>query len=493
MKRKTATRSVIVASIIAVMSGGLSSVYGPAFGEAQAGVIPPSKPTPPALANPSPSAAAAHNFSSIVERFGPAVVNISVIGESQFTDTFAPGPGLDPNDPFSQFYRRFGPNTPHRAPNNPMVQGMGSGFIISSDGMILTNVHVIKGAKEVTVKLTDRREYKAKVLGADPLSDVAVIKINAGDLPTVVLGNPTFAKVGEPVLAIGSPYGFKNTVTSGIISGKSRVLPNDTYVPFIQTDVAVNPGNSGGPLFNINGEVIGINSQIYSRTGGYQGLSFAIPIDVATKVQSQLVRYGKVTRGRLGISIQEVNQALAESFGLEKSAGALISAVEKGSPAEKAELRAGDVIVRLAGKPIDRSSDLPSIVADLKPGTAAQAKIIRRGSSKTLSVTVGEINSPAVAKAEDRDLAKERLGVAVRELNDDEKRQTGIPNEVLVERTAGPAARAGIQSGDVILALNGAPITNVDELRRLVDSSGKRVAMLVQRDNSRLFLPVEFG
>ena len=327
------------------------------------------------------------------------------------------------------------------------MHGQGSGFIISPDGRILTNAHVVDGAQEVTVKLTDKREFKAKVVGVDRKSDVAVLKIEATNLPTVKFGNPAEAKVGEWVLAIGSPFGFENSVTAGIVSAKGRALPDEGLVPFIQTDVAVNPGNSGGPLFNLKGEVIGINSQIFSRTGGYEGLSFAVPIDVAVKVQDQLVAHGKVTRGRLGVMIQNVNQALAESFGLSKPMGALVSSVEKGSPAEKAGVEPGDVIVKLNGKDVADSAELPAQVADIKPGGTAKLEVIRKGKSQELNVTVGETKDGKVAANDAGQQEPGRLGVAVRPLDPDEQRQAGVKGGVLVEEATGAAARAGIQPG----------------------------------------------
>jgi len=371
-----------------------------------------------------------------------------------------------------------------------VMHGLGSGFIISQDGLILTNAHVVDGAQEVVVKLTDRREFKAKVLGVDKQSDIAVIRIDAKNLPTVQIGDPSRVLVGEPVLAIGSPYGFDNTATAGIVSAKSRSLPDDNYVPFLQTDVAVNPGNSGGPLFNLRGEVIGINSQIYSQTGGYQGLSFAIPIDVAMKVEQQLAQHGKVTRGRLGVSVQDLNQALSESFGLKNAQGALVSSVEKGSPADKAGLQAGDVILSFNGHAIDHSVDLPTLVADTAPGTSKPVEVMRGGKVRTINVTVGEMkqakNDAPANKAENQG----RLGLAVRPLDKDEQKQLGGQNGLLVEDVNGPAAVAGIQSGDVILALNGTPVSSVEQLRKLAGQAGKSVALLVERGDEKIFVPL---
>jgi serine protease Do len=359
--------------------------------------------------------------------------------------------------------------------------------------VILTNAHVIDGAQEVTVKLNDRREFKATVIGADSQTDVAVLRIDAKNLPTVVIGDPAQLRVGEPVLAIGSPYGFENTATAGIVSAKSRTLPDDTYVPFIQTDVAVNPGNSGGPLFNLRGEVVGINSQIFSQTGGYQGLSFAIPINVAGNVQQQLLKHGKVTRGRIGVTIQDVNQALADSFGLKAPQGALVSEVEKGSPAERAGVQAGDVIVKLGDKVITHSGDLPALVAELGPGAKTTLEVIRSGTAKSLPLTIGEMKAEKIAVSEQPASQPGKLGLAVRPLSQAERNQTGIDGGLVVEEVSGPAAKAGIQPGDVVLALNGKPVRSPSELRKLLDATGKHIALLILRDSAQIFVPVELG
>jgi len=487
MIRQTIARTAVGIAAIAAIGGGYAYL--------QKEVITPGYAAPaPVTASAQPAAVATPiDFSGIVDQYGPAVVNISVTARAQRTAAQMP-PGIDPDDPLFQFFKRFGPQFQGpQGGQSQLVKGLGSGFIVSPDGLILTNAHVVDGAQEVTVKLTDRREFKAKVLGADSQTDVAVIRIDAKNLPTVRFGDPSRVRVGEPVLAIGSPYGFENTVTAGIVSAKSRSLPDDTYVPFIQTDVAVNPGNSGGPLFNQRGEVIGINSQIYSQTGGYQGLSFAIPINVATKVQDQLVAHGKVTRGRLGIGVQEVNQALAQSFGLPKPAGALVNSVEPDSPAAKAGLKPGDVIVQLDNDVIDHSGDLPEHVADLKPGTQSAIKIIRKGQPMTLTVKIGTAKDQAVAQKGSGGEAGGKLGLAVRPLTPAEKRDSGIDGGLVVEDVAGPAARVGIQPGDVILSLNGTPITSADQLRALVAKSGKQVALLVQRDEARIFIPLDLG
>ena len=329
------------------------------------------------------------DFTELVAKQGAAVVNVST-SQTVRNEQQLPVPE---DDPFYDFFRRFGPPQPREYQS----RSLGSGFIITQDGYILTNAHVVDAAEDVTVKLTDKREFKARVIGSDRRTDVAVIKIEATGLPAVRIGDPNQLKVGEWVLAIGSPFGFESTVTAGIVSAKGRSLPQENYVPFLQTDVAINPGNSGGPLFNLKGEVVGINSQIYSRTGGYQGLSFAIPIDLAMKIKDQLQRYGKVSRGHLGVAIQELNQSLAESFGLKKADGALVANVGEGSPAAKAGLQAGDVIVGFNGKPIANSAELPLAVADVRPGETARIRVWRKGSVKDLAVVVGEAPQERVA------------------------------------------------------------------------------------------------
>jgi len=390
-----------------------------------------------------------------------------------------------------QFFRHFGgPQQQGEAP----TRGQGSGFIVSADGIILTNAHVVDGADEVTVKLTDKREFRAKVLGKDKSSDVAVLKIDATQLPVVTNGSAANARVGDWVLAIGSPFGFENSATAGIVSAKSRSLPDGGYVPFIQTDVAVNPGNSGGPLFNMQGEVIGINSQIYSRNGGYQGLSFAIPIEVAMNVEQQIVAHGKVQHGRLGVTIQEVNQSLAESFGLKKTAGALIGSVEKGSPAAKAGLESGDIILSINGKDITSSIELPAIVANIPPGETAKLQIWRKGNSRQVDVQVGKFGDEKLASNDNSsDTEKGRLGVSVRALTPEEQRQAELKGGVVVQNVAGAAAKAGIQPGDIILSINGEPITKTEQLRALVSKAGKRIAVLIERGDARIFVPVELG
>ena len=435
-----------------------------------------------------PAARALPDFSALFEQYGPAVVNISTTARVRTQSEQFP---VEPGDPFYEFFRRFQIPIPQ---GDAIRKGVGSGFIVSPDGYILTNAHVVEDAAEVTVKLTDQREFQAKVLGSDKRTDVALVKIDAKGLPAVRIGDASKAKVGEWVAAIGSPFGLENTVTAGIISAKSRSLPDETYVPFIQTDVAINPGNSGGPLFNMAGEVIGINSQIYSRTGGYMGLSFAIPIDVAMKVRSDLQKYGKVSRGRLGVTIQAVSPDLADSFGLKKAQGALVSAVESGSPAEKAGIKPGDIITAVDGRTIEQSADLPRVIGETRPGTRVSIRVWRGGNTRDLSASLGEIPAEKIAAAESGAKAKPgKLGVAVRPLTEEERKEIGAEGGLLVESADGPAGRAGVQPGDVILALNNQPVKNVDQLRRLVERSHGSVALLIQREGNKIYVPVRLG
>ena len=428
------------------------------------------------------------DMSGIVARNAASVVNISISGSRKVGAGHPKMPQLDPDDPMQEFFRRYrGPQQQGEAP----VRGQGSGFILSADGTILTNAHVVEDADEVTVKLNDKREFKAKVVGADRTTDVAVLKIDAKDLPAVKIGKAADTRVGEWVLAIGSPFGFESSASAGIVSANSRNLPDGSYVPFIQTDVAVNPGNSGGPLFNMAGEVIGINSQIYSRSGGYQGLSFAIPIDAAMKVQQQLVTGGKVQRGKLGVAIQEVNQSLADSFGLKKPAGALVSSVEKDSPAAKAGLEPGDVILGINGKSIVSSGELPAVVAGMGAGETAKLQVWRAGASREIDVKVGVFADEKIASADAPQAAKGRLGVVVRPLSPEEQRRSD--GGVVVQDVAGAAAKAGIKAGDIVLSVNGERISSTEQLRDLVNKSGKRIAVLVERGESRIFIPVELG
>jgi serine protease Do len=436
--------------------------------------------------------ARAPDFAGIAQQYGPAVVNITVSGLHKTGVPTMPWPKPDEgdDDPFSQFFRGL----PFRfeMPREIPTQGQGSGFIVSADGIVLTNAHVVREAREVTVKLTDRREFRAKVLGADPATDIAVLRIEAKDLPTVKVGKPESARVGDWVLAIGSPFGFENSVSAGIVSAKGRSLPGEASVPFIQTDVAVNPGNSGGPLFDLAGEVIGVNSQIYSRSGGYQGLSFAIPIDVALRVKDQIVATGKARHARLGVMVQSLNQALAESFGLKSMDGALVSSVAPGSAAEKAGLEPGDVILKFNGKPVTAAGDLAAMVGMRAPGEAAQVEFWRKGAARVVTAKLGEAESKGVVAAAGEP-QEGRLGLAVRPLTAEEKSAAKIKEGVLVERVADPAASAGIRPGDVVVLADGKPVKDAEDLRAAAKSGRKVIALLVQRGEARIFVPVKVG
>ena len=483
--------------VLAMLASGVIGAAGFGaftFTHASAGASSAPAQTPvAALAAPAPASAAAPagvpDFAQITAQQGAAVVNISVTGKAP-----AGGADMDPNDP-SEFFRQFpGPRGRGGPQQGAPVRGQGSGFIVSADGTILTNAHVVQDATEVTVKLTDRREFKAKVLGSDPRTDVAVIKIDAKNLPTVSIGSTRNLRVGEWVLAIGSPFGLENTVTAGVVSAKGRTLPDDSYVPFIQTDVAVNPGNSGGPLFNARGEVVGINSQIYSRTGGYQGLSFAIPIEIATKVKDQIVTTGKVSHARLGVSIQEVNQAFADSFKLDKPEGALISSVEPGSPAEQAGLKSGDVIRKVDGQPVIASGDLPAVIGQATPGEKVTLEVWRQGRTESIQATLGGAQDKGTQLAKnDSEPGKGKLGLALRPLQPQEQQSSGLSGGLVIEQAAGPAARAGVQPGDVLIAVNDTPVRNIEQVRAAMGKTGKTVALLIQRGSNRIFVPVQMG
>ncbi|WP_018608498.1 DegQ family serine endoprotease [Uliginosibacterium gangwonense] len=450
----------------------------------------------PVAAAASAGRMAMPDFATLVEQVGPSVVNISV----KSVEHRRASPFANEDDPFFEFFRRFGmpmPNDPRGQGNNnddtQISQGVGSGFIVSSDGYILTNAHVVDGASEVTVKLTDKREFKAKVVGSDKRSDVALIKINANDLPAVKTGEASKARVGEWVLAVGSPFGFENTVTSGIISAKARRLEGDSYTTFIQTDVAINPGNSGGPLFNLNGEVIGINSQIYSGTGQFAGISFSIPIDVALKVRDQLLKHGKVSRGKLGVMIQGMDAELAQSFGLDKPAGALVSSVDPSGPAAKAGVQSGDIILQVDGKSVDETADLPSMIGERAPGDTVHLKVWRDKSSRELVAKLGEAaddNKPA--KLGGGKIAEGgKLGLAVRPLSEAEQRRLGVNGGLLIESASGAAAKAGIRQGDVVLAVNNQRVSSVEQLRKLTEAAGKRVPLLIQRGDNQQYVVVK--
>lgn len=440
------------------------------------------------------------DFTGLVEKHGQAVVNISTVQTQQISaHQFLPEiPNIPEDSPFYEFFRRY--MQPFSAPRKYESRSLGSGFIISKDGYILTNAHVVESANEITVKLTDKREFRAEVIGTDRKTDVALIKIDAQDLPVVTQGNPDQLKVGEWVIAIGSPFGFESTVTAGIVSAKGRSLAQENFVPFIQTDVAINPGNSGGPLFNMKGEVVGINSQIYSRTGGFMGLSFAIPIDVAAEIANQLKIHGKVSRGKIGVMIQEMTDELAESFGLDKARGALVVSVEKSGPADEAGIKARDVILRFDGKEITASSDLPRIVGNTKPGSKVAVQVWRNGSTKKLTVQVGEMpsdNGESLRRKQGKSEDTTRsLGLSLRELTDSQKKQLGVENGLLVEEVYdGIAASAGIRRGDVILGFNNHDVKSIKQFNKLLDDikKGRNIALLVRRGDVTTFITMKIG
>ena len=443
------------------------------------------------------------DFSDLAEKQGPAVVNISTTHVVRGQAQMMPFP-FDENDPAFEFFKRFIPRSPGGGmPRDFENKSLGSGFVVSGDGYILTNAHVVDGADEVTVRLTDKREFKAKIIGADKRTDVALIKIEASGLPVVKLGDPAQLKVGEWVVAIGSPFGFDNSVTAGIVSAKGRSLPQENYVPFIQTDVAINPGNSGGPLFNMRGEVVGKNSQIYSRSGGYMGVSFAIPIDVAMDIQSQLRVSGKVSRGRLGVVIQEVSKELADSLGLARPMGAVVNSVEKGGPAEKAGVEAGDVILKFDGKAINSSADLPRLVAATRPGARSTIQLWRKGTTRDIQVTVGEMPDEKLAggkpskSAKPAEQAPNRLGLVVSELTAEQKRELKMSSGLLVEDVRGIGARSDLRAGDVIIAVisKGATteVKSVDQFNKLLAQfeKGSNVTLLVRRGEMQTFITIK--
>ena len=458
------------------------------------------------LMTPAADAAVLPDFTDLVDKVGPAVVNIRTTERSKVMQQ---GQGGE-DEEMQEFFRRFFGQPPgqrpqpsprgRRAPNGsgdeqPQVpRGVGSGFIISADGYVLTNAHVVEGADEVFVTLTDKREFKAKIIGSDRRTDVALVKIDGSNLPRLTMGDSSKLRVGEWVIAIGSPFGLENTVTAGIVSANSR--DTGDYLPLIQTDVAVNPGNSGGPLINMRGEVVGINSQIYSRSGGYMGISFAVPIAEAIRVSEQLKTIGRVVRGRIGVQIGEVTKEVAESLGLPRAQGALVARVEPGSPAEKAGVEAGDIITHFSGTTIEKSGDLPRLVGNTKPGSKSTLTILRKGAKRDLQVTVAEMEAEQTAKKDEKKPKQEQtlnaLGLAVSDLSDAQKRELKLEGGAMVELADGPAGRAGLQQGDVIVRLNNTDIKDAKQFNALVAKLDpkKNALLLVRRGESSQFVPV---
>ncbi len=442
------------------------------------------------------------DFTDLVEQVSPAVVNISTTQKVKTGGIQLPEgieiPDMPEGTPFGDMFKHFFGEQGGGPPIEREAQSLGSGFIISKDGYVMTNNHVVKDADEIIVRLADRRELKAEVIGLDPRSDIALLKIEANDLPVANIGESEKLRVGEWVLAIGSPFGFDRSATAGIVSAKGRALPRENYVPFIQTDVAINPGNSGGPLFNLDGRVVGVNSQIYSRTGGYMGLSFSIPIEVAMDVIEQLKTHGKVSRGWLGVLIQDVTRELAESFGMKRPFGALVAKVLPDSPAAKASLQVGDVVIEFNGKRIERSSSLPPIVGSTPVGKDVPLKVMRDGKEKNLTIVLGELpeENKIVARAKgSKAMTDSRLGVDVADLTSVQREELELENGgVLVEKVGeGAAAGAGIHAGDVIVRIDNKPVSDVKSFKKMVKKLpvGKSVAILVQRRGGPIFLAMK--
>src|SRR5690242_108796 len=477
--------ALAAAGIGAALATGYMKFDGTPFTDAHAAA------TTPVVVAPT-AASRLPDFTALAEKAGSSVVNISVTGKARVA-------GFDPNDldednPLGEFFKRFGgKNGVPQMPRSVPSQGLGSGFIVSPDGYIITNAHVVDDASEVTVKLTDRREFTAKVIGADKRTDIALIKIDARNLPALDMSSPPPVKKGEWVVAIGSPFGFENSVSAGIVSGLHRALPGGQMTPFIQTDVAVNPGNSGGPLLNTAGQVVGVNSQIYSRSGGFMGLSFAIPADVAAKVADQLRTTGKVAHGRIGVGIQPIDQSLAQSFGLPDSDGALVGTVEKDSPASRAGFKSGDIIRKIDGEAVTDSTDVTSRIGNMAPGTKANIEVWRDGKPVNLTATIGSWDKgEQVASNDESSASHAKLGLAVRPLTSDEKQEVGHGG-LVVENASGPAALAGIQPGDVIVSVGTTKVTTVEGLKQQVDKAGKTVALLIERNGQQIFVPVRVG
>jgi serine protease Do len=491
--KRLATVSLATVALTGILASGCSP-------SSSQGAKPATQEVPPAktlaTAVSVPRSGAVPDFAALVDRFGKAVVNIEVARRPQtLTEPFQ----LPQDDPFFEFFRRFGIPAPYSAPNAqiPPQRGAASGFIVSPDGYILTNAHVVAKADEVTVRLTDRREFQAKVIGSDARTDVAVVKIEATDLPVVRIGHEGALRPGDWVLAIGSPFGLENSVTAGIVSATSRAVAGEVSVPFIQTDVAVNPGNSGGPLFNLQGEVVGINSMIFSRTGGYMGVSFAIPIGEAMNVREQLIKNGRVVRGRIGVMVQDIDAALADSFGLERPRGALVNSVEEDGPAQRAGIKPGDVILRVDDEEIDRTSDLSTYIAQRKPGEKSNVVVWRDGREKKIDIRIATLEEADSLRASANGSTDERgrLGLAVQPLTPEERKAADLDSGVRVVSADGPAAAAGVQPGDILLAINSHRIRSAEELRNQVAKvdDGDVAALLVRRNNTQIFIPVRVG
>ena len=498
-KLKTLSAAMIAAGALAAGTAGAIDLPNWFKGKPEA--VQPKTATTLALNAEAPppvpmlNAQAVPNFRAIVKQNGPAVVGVSVAGVHKASAEEQGLPEGMENDPFFKFFRGM-PGFQQRGRQNNQVpfKGLGSGFIISSDGLILTNAHVVREAKEVTVKLSDRREFSAKVLGSDTTTDIAVLRIAATGLPVVRLGDARQIEVGDPVLAIGAPYGLEQTATQGIVSAKGRSLPGDAVVPFIQTDAAVNPGNSGGPLFDGTGAVVGINAQIYSQSGGFQGLSFSIPINLALKVKDQIVATGKASHARLGVTIQDLTQPLAESFGMKRPDGALVASVAPNSAAAAAGLKSGDVITEVNGDPVVRSGELSSLIGQAMPGEKVKLKVWRDHGWRDVEAKLASADADKLEVADaSGELRPGQLGLGLRALTREERKEAGVEQGMVIDNVAGPAARAGIEVGDVLLAINGKPVQSIDQVKSVLAGKPKSVALLVQRDGDKIFVPVNLG
>jgi len=482
------TRIVAAALVAGVLGAGVAQAqdgaHAPAQRSAEATAHRTTVMASPADVAMPPRAHALPDFTALVRNSAAAVVSIRVASRT----TPAPSPA-DPPSRLDWVLRGL----PGAARPDRPQRGVGSGFLVDADGTLLANAHIIDGAQEIVVRLNDRREFPARVVGTDAETDVAVLRIDASGLPVVRTGNPGALQAGQWVVAIGSPYGLEPTVSAGIVNATSRSLPNESWVPFIQTDVAVNPGTSGGPLLNLDGEVVGITSQIYSQAAGWQGLSFAIPIDVALEAKAQIVATGRVARGRLGVSVQEVDDALARSFGLDGPRGALVTSVDEGGGAARAGLRPGDIVLAVGSLPVLQAGDLARAIAGEPPGTEVRLEVWRDGDRMVLAAGIGSHDEGPDEVSSPREPAPSPLGLVVRPLSAGEREASGMHTGVVVEETGGAAARAGIHPGDVILAINGTPLKDPDQLHRLLENRPRQVALLVQRGDARLFVPIRLA
>jgi len=482
---------LVTACVITIISAGCSAGFS-----APAPISTPASWPSATNTNAGPAAVAAngivHEFTALVQQDGPAVVNISATPNEHIStmESIWP-PGATEQNPYLQFFRQFGPDQFAHAVADS--SNAGSGFIVRPDGYILTDARLVANAKQVKVKLTDRREFKATVVGIDRPSGLALLKINARDLPTVKIGNPSGMKAGQWVVAIGTPYGFENTVTAGIISNTARLLPRETYIPLIQTDMTANAGDEGAPLFNMHGEAIGITLVAHAPEGAYEGISFAIPIDAAMQIEQQLLLHGRTEHGHLGVTIQDVSWPLAQSFGLKSPVGALINSVDRDGPAAQSGLRSGDIILQLNDTVIKDSSQLPLVVADLRPGASAHIQYWRNGGIHETVAVLDAMRGTTLASSRSGSMAPDKSGLTVRSLNSNEMRRAGVSGGVRVEQSTGPAELAGVSPGDIVLQVNHVPVSGAAQFHQKMKDAGNAVALLVLHDGHRMFVPIDLG